>query len=632
MRLAAIWVEDYMKIKNQAFNFGGKNTYEFNFDVEKRILKVNALNTSDYYDLFSNTEIKNISGIIGINGSGKSSLLKLINVIAAEKPLEKNVVIIIEDEEKHSFGIVDYVSTFSHFGSKQAINILLPEKGFFSKETEKNQKLTIKKNINPFKDIDLIFYSNLTSNQNVNYLGLDNNLNRSVDYQLRQSLSPENVSEYLKEYNRKKDDSTKHLLLEESFNLQSIYQNDRLERMVNFLSDYKENHFSILGEIKFPDKIIIWFNENIFSETIKLIERQSYDFKRLNEISKHCFKLNNQVLNPKEKLKNGIKFHFFFFALNNDFFRKSDEFSYLGNIATFVKSVSLDNNTFNSIFNFLITHKSQKQNHEIDKINHLLKNLDSLFENIEINESNEFFNSGNYELSINKHLWKFLKEILQITDFKYEALISYRITPFSSGEEAILYQLSEFHEAFKHSEKDNIIISIDEGELYLHPEWQRKYINAIFQFFQLYAKEYNKKIQVIITSHSPFIVSDIPKYNLIFLTKDEKGYCKVSNSENHLPTLGGNIFELFSDGFYLKEFISEFAFDKINQAIKFLNKEESDFKNILEVESFNKLIGESLIRDEIQKMIDFQKMKNFDDYYELIKSNEFINKTNYKND
>ncbi|CAD0009761.1 AAA family ATPase [Flavobacterium salmonis] len=616
MKLVAIWVEDYMKIKNQGFNFGGRNTYEFNFDQEKRILNVSIQNTDDYYDLFSNSEIINISGIIGINGSGKSSLLKLINVIAAEKPLVNNVVVIIENEEDNSYEIIDYVSTFFHFGKKQAINISLPKKGIFSEE---NGKIIKKKNINPFKEIDLIFYSNLSSNQNVNYLGLDNPLDRSVDYQLRQSLSPSKVSEYLKDYNKKKEGKETYLLLEESFNLQSIYQNERLERMVSFLSDSIENQFSIIGDIKFPEKITIWFNENIFPETIKLIDKSEYDFNRLVEISKHCFKLYNEEGNFKEKLKKGIIFHYLFFSFYNDFFKRTGELRYLENLSTFVKSLPLDDNIFNSIYEYLITHKSQTQNHEIDKINDLLNNLDVLLENIEISESKEFFGNGNFELSINKYLWNFLKEILLITDFKSEAVINYSITPFSSGEDAILYQLSEFHEAFKHSKKENIIISIDEGELYLHPEWQRKYINTLYQFFQHYGKKYDKRIQIIITSHSPFIVSDIPKYNLIFLTKDEFGNCKVSKSENHLPTLGGNIFELFNDGFYVKEFISEFAFDKINQAIKFLNNQESDFKNILEVENFNKLIGELLIRDEIQKMIDFQKMKNFDEYYELIK-------------
>lgn len=626
MKIAAIWVEDFMKIKNQHFNFGGKYSYDFNFENEKRSLKINTVDTIDYFDLYKNSKVNNISGIIGINGSGKSSLLKLINVIAAEKPLVNNVVIIIENEKENSFEIIDYVSTYNSFKIEKKISILLPEKGILSIETEKNKNLYIKRNVNPFKDIDLIFFSNSFSNQNVNYLGLNNQFNRSVDYQFRQSLSPHNVSEYLKNYNRKKEGS--QLFAEESFNLNSIYQNDRLERMINFLSYRIENDFSILGEINFPSEITIWFNENIFLEINKLIEKTQHEFKRLEEISKHCFKLYTEDNNSNEKLKKGIIFHFFLFAFYNDFFKRS---STMDDLLQYVNSLSLDANIFNSMLEYLISQKSQSQNYEIDKINNLLKSLDEHFKNIKISESKEFFENGNYKLSVNNYLWNFLKEILGITDFKSEALINYSITPFSSGEEAILYQLSEFHEAINISEKDNIIISIDEGELYLHPEWQRKYINTLYHFFQHYGNKFNKEIQIIVTSHSPFIVSDIPKYNLIFLTKDDNGNCKVSKSENHLPTLGGNIFELFNDGFYLKEFISEFAFEKINQAIKWLNDEESDFNSILEVESFNKLIGESLIRDEIQKMIDFKKMKNFDEYYELMKTNEIINKENNKN-
>jgi hypothetical protein len=113
------------------------------------------------------------------------------------------------------------VSTIKYFGNKNLINISLLDRGIVSLEAVKNQNLTLKRNSNPFNEIDLIFYSNSFSSQNVNYLGLDNQLNRSVDYQLRQSLSPENISEYLKDYNRKKESNI--LFVVESFNLNSIY-------------------------------------------------------------------------------------------------------------------------------------------------------------------------------------------------------------------------------------------------------------------------------------------------------------------------------------------------------------------------------------------------------------------------
>ncbi|WP_177734017.1 AAA family ATPase [Flavobacterium inviolabile] len=613
MRLLAMWVEDFLKIKNQSFNFGGQYTYSFDFNEESRELTISNQQTPDYYNLLTGSNIVNISGIIGINGSGKSSLLNLINVISAGKPLINNVVVIIEND-----GVIEitcYVSTFPLYGKKNTIKMVLLEGGSFTHGIEVNTF----KNKNPFKELDLIFYSNLTSNRNVNYLGLDNPMNRSVDYQLRQSLTPEKVAGYLADYNTKKEANSAYLLLEESFNLQSIYQNDREERMINFLSDNIENKFSIIGDIRFSETISVWFNENIFSQIQKMTEGESSLFETLEKIYSHCYKLLNTESNTKNKFKYTIIYKYFFFALYNDFFKQTGILDYAVHLKSYLKSLPLDQNIFKSLSEYLSRYKAYKEGVELDKISTLLNNLDSLLENIEIAESAQFFSNGYFDLSINKHLWDFLKEILSITDFNAEPLMQYNITPFSSGEEAILYQLSEFHEALKNSTNEYVIVSIDEGELYLHPEWQRKYINTLYQFFEHHSRSYNKKFQIIITSHSPFIISDIPKQNLIFLKKDSLGNCKVSQSEGHLPTLGGNIFELFSDGFFLKEFISEYAFEKINQAIKFLNGEQSEFKELAEVENFNKLVGEALIRDEIQKMIDFSKMKNFDQYFEQIK-------------
>lgn len=65
-----------------------------------------------------------------------------------------------------------------------------------------------------------------------------------------------------------------------------------------------------------------------------------------------------------------------------------------------------------------------------------------------------------------------------------------------------------------HLGKDAIIntpgvVLIDEVELYLHPRWQRHYLNELIAAFP--------KIQFIITSHSPFIIQSVKKENLITL-------------------------------------------------------------------------------------------------------------------
>jgi len=70
---------------------------------------------------------------------------------------------------------------------------------------------------------------------------------------------------------------------------------------------------------------------------------------------------------------------------------------------------------------------------------------------------------------------------------------------------------------------NELLFLFDEPEVALHPNWQKQYLNEVITLFQKMKKEY----QFIFTSHSPFLLSDIPKQNIIFLDKDENGKCKV---------------------------------------------------------------------------------------------------------
>jgi len=56
-----------------------------------------------------------------------------------------------------------------------------------------------------------------------------------------------------------------------------------------------------------------------------------------------------------------------------------------------------------------------------------------------------------------------------------------------------------------------------------HPEWQRKYLNMLIEFFnKVWGEE--KKINLILASHSPFIASDLPTENVIFLGDKENNW------------------------------------------------------------------------------------------------------------
>ncbi|MEC2474713.1 AAA family ATPase, partial [Bacillus thuringiensis] len=106
--------------------------------------------------------------------------------------------------------------------------------------------------------------------------------------------------------------------------------------------------------------------------------------------------------------------------------------------------------------------------------------------------------------------------------FMKDYIISSRTYPYitlnwnlqlSSGQKAMLDMFSRFYSIatkINNLGDKNILILIDEGELYLHPQWQKSLLKDLLDFFKMI---YDKDIQVILTSNSPFIVSDLPKHN-----------------------------------------------------------------------------------------------------------------------
>jgi len=192
---------------------------------------------------------------------------------------------------------------------------------------------------------------------------------------------------------------------------------------------------------------------------------------------------------------------------------------------------------------------------------------------------------------------EFIDSYLHIVSMTKEFLDFAWQPSLSSGEETLLFQFANFYNVIKKNEillKDDksYTLYIDEGENSLHPNWQKKYISYIVQFFK---DNFPKnEIYIILTSHSPFLLSDIPKQNIIFLDtykkEDEKvqkgkqkvGNCKVLTHDevlNKKQTFGANIHTLLSDSFFMKDgLMGEFAESKIKEIINFHKEVEEENK------------------------------------------------------
>ena len=144
-----------------------------------------------------------------------------------------------------------------------------------------------------------------------------------------------------------------------------------------------------------------------------------------------------------------------------------------------------------------------------------------------------------------------------------------------------------------------IIILLDEPDLQLHPEWQQKFIDMLFHLLWLYFPKVN--FQIIITTHSPILLSDIPKSNVIFIDKNFDGSSRVCNEVDFNETFAANIHSLYNNSFFLDGIpIGCFAKRKLEELYNRINNGVlSD--NIIE-DIYR--IGEPIIRGVLLKLYD----------------------------
>ena len=147
-----------------------------------------------------------------------------------------------------------------------------------------------------------------------------------------------------------------------------------------------------------------------------------------------------------------------------------------------------------------------------------------------------------------------------------------------------------------------IIILLDEPDLQLHPEWQQKFIRLVLSL--LYAFFPEIKFQIILTTHSPILLSDIPRTNVIFIDKRSDGTSQVCNELNFKETFAANIHTLYNNGFFLNGVpIGEFAKQKIESIHRRIEFGDIDSYTLNDIYR----IGEPIIRNILLQLYDSKR-------------------------
>ena len=129
----------------------------------------------------------------------------------------------------------------------------------------------------------------------------------------------------------------------------------------------------------------------------------------------------------------------------------------------------------------------------------------------------------------------------------------------SSGEKQLIYNLSSilYHMDNLNSAKEDklnanrihyehVNVILEEIELYYHPELQQQFVKFLIDGLNQMTLENIKSIHVQIVTHSPYVLSDIPRTNVLALKKDQE------KPVSCLRTFGANIHDMLKDSFFLQ--------------------------------------------------------------------------------
>lgn len=197
----------------------------------------------------------------------------------------------------------------------------------------------------------------------------------------------------------------------------------------------------------------------------------------------------------------------------------------------------------------------------------------------------------------------------KIYDCYYSRELSSTNTILSSGEQEMLDLFSRMYDAVELSHKfasDLIaprLLLLDEAEMGYHPEWQRKYLFILCKFVKTLMVVAGHDFQIIITSHSPLLLSDMPKSACNYLHKVGQHVINVTDSRPE--TFASNLYDLMNNNFFLTSYIGEFASSRIDNLIQRVN--DAVDRNLTEdlqqlLREIN-LIGDSFIRGKLKEQL-----------------------------
>ena len=179
-----------------------------------------------------------------------------------------------------------------------------------------------------------------------------------------------------------------------------------------------------------------------------------------------------------------------------------------------------------------------------------------------------------------------------------------RFSSLSSGEKqmiysisTVIYQLWNINSAWmgddilKNVQYRNVCLVFDEIELYAHPKYQLMLINLLIESIKSLAIFQVFNVNIILATHSPFVLSDIPASNILCL---EDG--KAIEPKQKINSFCANVYDILNNQFFMDRFVGDFANNKLDALIEAVNKKGKSEQEIERLKREAERIGDSFVR------------------------------------
>jgi hypothetical protein len=572
MKLSYIWIEDYKGFSNQGFNFASDCI--FNYDPSDS--KLRKVENKNYINNFFGSDIVDIIGIIGKNASGKTNILELIQYISngANTIINKPFLAVFKTADKYiiyNYKILHIESDFvaeiesyegkipninsiffsnifdgrRHNFSKKIINIATNDllNSQFGENINKNYQRTIQQQIRFIKSNKFSVLENI-----------ENALNPDQNYKLRPSkvvlTSPiwSNIINRVKAFDEK------------------FYEKTNIEiRLKDFVTTFRKK----ITDNKSPKSIKYFSAFLVFVDVVlnRDLLKYSTGNQGLNEVEYY-----SRLHSLFEKIQQDLRIDEIYRYLTREFPIAIDKYWGLFETSKFLS--------------------------DLDEIELSGGNNSGFKEDVGTYSNRRIQFTLNYTVKVGSFLSDYLDAVTNQS-------LAYSVDweGISTGHKAYLNLFANFYSISSKLKEDNILICIDEGDLYFHPKWQTEFL---YKVINILPKLLDKKCQLFLTTHSPFLVSDLPKCNLLFVEKlNNNSLAVIPNEKIEGETFGGNIGELYLDAFFMRgSLISHFAASKIQIIVdKIRNKKlELSREDMILIDE----IGDEVIKFQIKKLLNDQ--------------------------